>query len=114
MPPTLEDRLRVILEAVGEIEEMLGDRDLDGFTSDKMLRMATERCLEGACEATRRLPGDVKQSAPHIEWQEIIDFGNRLRHAYRATDVEIVWGIVQSHLPSLKLFAERRIRETTE
>jgi hypothetical protein len=27
---------------------------------------------------------------------------------------EIVWVVVQTHLPPLKLFAARRIRETTE
>jgi uncharacterized protein with HEPN domain len=114
MPPTLEDRLRDILEAIGEIEEMLRGRNLDGFTSDKMRRMATERYLEVICEATRRLTDDVKQSAPDIDWQKIIDFGNRLRHAYHATDVEMVWGIVQTHLPPLKSFAERRIRGSDE
>ena len=109
MPPSAEDRLRDILEAVGEMEVMLAGFDLDGFASDKMRRMATERYLEVICEATRKLADDVKQKAPHIEWQTIIDFGNRLRHAYHATDVKIVWGILQTHLPLLKSFAERQI-----
>jgi uncharacterized protein with HEPN domain len=39
----------------------------------------------------------------------MVDFGNRLRHAYHATDVNIVWDIVQNHLPPLKSFVERRI-----
>src|SRR4051794_12030106 len=98
MPPSVEDRLRDILEAIGEIEVMLEGCDLDGFTSDKMRRMATERYLEMICEATRKLGDDVKQMAPHIERQKIIDFGNRLRHAYHATDIKIVWGILQTHL----------------
>jgi uncharacterized protein with HEPN domain len=110
MPPTLEDRLRDIIEAIGEIEDMLAGSNLDGFAADKMRRMATERYLEVICEATRRLADDVKQTAPHIEWQKIIDFGNRLRHAYHATDIEIVWGIVQTDLPPLKSFAEHQMR----
>lgn len=114
MPPTLEDRLRDIVEAINEIEVMLEGCDLDGFASDKMRRMATERYLEVICEATRRLTDDVKQSAPHIEWQKIVDFGNRLRHAYHATDVKMVWGILQTHLPLLKSFAESKIRESGE
>ncbi len=110
MPPTVEDRLRDILEAITEIEKMLADSSLDRFTADKMRRMATERYLEVVCEATRRLTDDVKRDAPDIEWQKMVDFGNQLRHAYHATDVNIVWNIVQNNLPPLKSFVERRIR----
>jgi uncharacterized protein with HEPN domain len=42
----------------------------------------------------------------------MIDFGNLLRHAYHTTDIDLVWDIVQKQLPSLKSFAERRIRES--
>jgi uncharacterized protein with HEPN domain len=112
MPPTVEDRLRDILEAITEIEDMLAGSSLDLFSADKMRRMATERYLE-VCEATRKLTDEVKRDAPDIEWQKMIDFGNRLRHAYHATDVNIVWDIVQNDLPPLKSFVERRIRAST-
>jgi uncharacterized protein with HEPN domain len=109
MPPTVEDRLRDILEAIAEIEDMLAGSRLELFAADKMRRMATERYLEVICEAARRLTEDVKRDAPDIEWQKMVDFGNRLRHAYHATDVNIVWDIVQNHLPPSKSFVERRI-----
>ena len=38
------------------------------------------------------------------------DFANLLRHAYHATKVDIVWDIVQRHLPPLKAFVERQMR----
>ena len=38
------------------------------------------------------------------------DFANLLRHAYHATKVDIVWDIVQNHLPRLKAFVELRTR----
>jgi uncharacterized protein with HEPN domain len=113
MPPTVEDRLRDILEAIAEIEEMLAGSNLESFTADKMRRMATERYLEVVCEATRRLTDDVKREAPDIAWHKIIDFGNLLRHAYHATDVNTVWDIIQNHLPTLKSFVERRIRASS-
>ncbi len=109
MPPTVEDQLRDILEAVAAIDDMLSGLSLDLFTADKMRRMATERYLEVICEATRRLTDDIKRDAPNIEWQKLIDFGNQLRHAYHETDVSIVWNVVQLHLPPLKAFVERRI-----
>jgi uncharacterized protein with HEPN domain len=113
MPPTVEDRLRDILEAIAEITEMLAGTDLDQFTADKIRRMATERYLEVVCEAARNLTDEVKRDAPDIEWQRMVDFGNQLRHAYHATDVNIVWNIIQNHLPPLKSFVERRIRASS-
>lgn len=44
----------------------------------------------------------------------MVDFGNRLRHAYHATDINIVWDIVQNYLPPLKSFVERRIRASSK
>jgi len=109
MPPTVEDRLRDILEAISEIEEMLVGSSLDAFTTDKMRRMATERYLEVICEAARRLTDDVKREAPNIDWRKMIDFGNVLRHAYHATRVDIIWDIIQNDSPALKSFVNRKI-----
>ena len=108
MPPSVEDRLRDILEAITEIEEMLAGSNLDLFTADKMRRKATERYLEVICEA-RRLTDDVKREAPNIDWRKMIDFGNVLRHAYHATRVDIIWDIIQNDLPALKSFVNRKI-----
>jgi uncharacterized protein with HEPN domain len=109
MPPTAEDRLRDILEAIIEIERMLAGESFDSFTADKMRRMATERYLEVICEASRRLTDETKKDAPHIEWHKMVDLGNRLRQACHATEVDRLWDIIQNHLPPLKSFVERRI-----
>jgi uncharacterized protein with HEPN domain len=39
----------------------------------------------------------------------MIDFGNLLRHAYHMTYADVVWDIVQNHLPLLKSFVQRLI-----
>jgi uncharacterized protein with HEPN domain len=110
MPPTAEDRLQDILDAIAEIDEMIAGVGLQQFSIDKMRRLATERCLEVVCEAARRLPDQVKQGAPNIDWRKMNDFANLLRHAYHSTKVDIVWDIIQNHLPPLRSFAERRMR----
>jgi uncharacterized protein with HEPN domain len=109
MPPTVEDRLRDILESIATIENVLQGADVGKFESDQILRLATERLLEIVCEASRLLPDSIKKSEPDIDWRKMVDFGNRLRHAYHATDVKIVWEIDQIHLPRLKTVAQRRI-----
>ena len=50
-----------------------------------------------------------QKSESAINEQKMIDFGNVLRHAYRAIKVEIVWDVVQNDLPVLKSFAVRNI-----
>ena len=112
MPPTVQDRLLDVLEAITDIEKLLAGYDLDAFKADKTLRAATERYLEIICEAARNIPDDVRQDAPNIEWRKMIDFGNQLRHAYHLTKDDIVWVIVRNHLPPLKSFVDRRIAES--
>jgi uncharacterized protein with HEPN domain len=102
MPPTVEDRLRDILEAMAEIDKMLAGCRLEQFTADKILRLATERCLEIVCEAARKLPDAIKQDDRDIDWRKMNDFGNRLRHAYHETDVAIVWDIISKPLAAAK------------
>jgi uncharacterized protein with HEPN domain len=110
MPPSVEDRLQDILEAIAEIDAMLAGMRLEQFSSDNVRRMATERYLEIVCEAARNLPDQVKQATSDIDWRKMNDFANLLRHAYHATNVEVVWDIIQHHLPALKAFVELQIR----
>jgi uncharacterized protein with HEPN domain len=109
MPPTVEDRLRDILEAIAEVDELLQGTTLERFAADRLLRLATERLLEIVCEASRHLSDDIKIDAPYIHWRKMIDFGNLLRHAYHETDVGIVWSIIQSELPALKNFVDSKL-----
>ena len=75
-----------------------------------MLRAASERYLEIVCEAARNLPDQLKQTASDIDWRRMNDFANVLRHAYHATNVDIVWDVIQKHPPPLKSFVELQIR----
>ena len=110
MPPTVEDRLQDILEAIADIESVVKDFSFDQFVAEKTARLAIERLPEIICEASRFIPDEIKRSEPAIDWRKMIDFGNLLRHAYHETKAEIVWDIVQAHLPPLKSCAERHIR----
>jgi uncharacterized protein with HEPN domain len=56
----------------------------------------------------------VKAQHPEINWKGMVDFGNRLRHAYHNVDPNIVWEIIERDLPPLKAFVERVIRESGE
>ena len=112
MPPTLADRLVHILAAIEMVQGALANKQFDDITGDLMLRLAVERAFEIICEASRRIPDDVKVRQPGIDWRGMIDFGNELRHAYHRIDPTILWDIAQRDLPPLKAFVERIIRES--
>jgi uncharacterized protein with HEPN domain len=112
MPPTLADRLAHILAAIEAVQSMLANKTLDDFSSDTLLRLAVERALEIICEASHRLPQEIKAQQKSIDWQRIVNFGNLLRHAYHRVDPQIVFEIASRDLPPLKAFAERVIRDS--
>jgi uncharacterized protein with HEPN domain len=111
MPPTLADRLDHILIAINTIESALAHRKPEDLRGDLMLRLAIERSYEIICEATHRIPDDVKKQQPQIDWRAMVDFGNRLRHAYHRIEPSILWEIAHRDLPALRAFAERVIGE---
>jgi uncharacterized protein with HEPN domain len=54
----------------------------------------------------------VKAQQPEIDWQGMVEFGNRLRHAYHRIDANLLWQIAERDLPPLKAFIERVMRES--
>jgi len=114
MPPTLADRLIHILTAIETVQSAVAGKSFDEFTNDLIVRLAVERSLEIICEASRRLPDNVKNQHPEIDWPGMVNFGNRARHEYHRINPNIVWDIIKEDLLPLKEFAERAMREEDE
>jgi uncharacterized protein with HEPN domain len=96
VPPTLNDRLTHILTAIETIED---------FAANLPVRLAVERALEIICEASHRLPENIKARETSIDWKRMVYFGNLLRHAYHRVDPKLVFEIASRDLPPLKAFA---------
>jgi len=111
VPPTLGDRLRHVLDAIRNINQILEGKTRDEFVADGVVRAATERFLEIISEASRRIPKDVKARQTEIPWQRVADLGNILRHAYHDTNPDIIWTIAKNDLAPLQAFAEKVMRE---
>ncbi len=111
MPPSTEDRFADILDFVSEIEDIMKGVDYETFSNERRIRHLVERYLEMCCEAALKLPAEMKQEAPAVDWHQMNGFANILRHAYHTTRVNLLWDIIHDHLPPLKAFVESRIRE---
>ena len=46
-----------------------------------------------------------------LETRKLLDFRNRLIHGYDTVDDEIVWGVVENHLPPLVAQLEALTKE---
>jgi uncharacterized protein with HEPN domain len=109
VPPTLEDRLYHLMEAITTIEQILKLKTIQDYEKDPVLQAAVERFLERICEASRYIPNEVRSA--DIPWRRMVDFGNLLRHAYHSIDPRTVWQIATADVPALRAFVERLIRE---
>lgn len=92
-----------ILEAGESILTRCEGRSLAEYAADRWFRRTVEREFEIIGEALNRLERVDQFTAsqvPHL--RRIVDFRNRLIHGYDSLDDEIVWGIVEKHLPLLK------------
>jgi len=71
------------------------------FVANVQLQDAVIRRLLIIAEAARRTSAATRQALPNIAWLEINGMRNRLVHEYDDVDLNIVWDVVQSELPSL-------------
>jgi uncharacterized protein with HEPN domain len=94
--------LQQILEAIVGIELATEGLGFAGFREDWVVRHAVQRAIEIISEASRRLPDTLTATEPGIPWPKVKGVGNILRHEYHKVQDEIVWEVVEKHLPPLK------------
>lgn len=80
--------------------------DVEEFANDERTYKATLWDLSIIGEAASRIPVEVRQANPHIEWRQMIGMRNRITHAYERIDVDIVWDTIKTDIP--KMLADLR------
>ena len=61
------------------------------FLADSKTVDAVVRNFEIIGEAANRLPDEIRDRFPNIDWQRIRGFRNRIVHDYMGIDYKIVW-----------------------
>jgi uncharacterized protein with HEPN domain len=90
-----------ILISIEFIEEFTANiKNFPDYQLDTKTKSAVERQLGIIGEAVNKYR---QEGNPDLEQtQQIIQFRNRLIHAYDSVDDSIVWAIISNHLPQLK------------
>jgi len=81
------------------IREYVSGLDFVQFKQDYKSVDAVIRNFEIIGEAAKNLPADLKDSHPEIPWSEMYRLRNRASHEYFGIDYEIIWDIINNHLP---------------
>jgi uncharacterized protein with HEPN domain len=101
--------LKDILFNVSRIERYMVGVSREGFAGNDLVVDAVERCLQRICEAVYRLGERATELLADQPSAQIRALGNRLRHAYDAIDLAVIWETATNDLPPLKADAERAL-----
>ena len=102
MRPEVKKLLLDVLDSSRSIQQRCADQTLEQYASDRWFRRGVEREFEIIGEALNRLSQLAPEVAGRIHsLRRIVDFRNRIIHGYDSVDDTIVWGVVESSLPTL-------------
>jgi len=101
----------LIATALSGIRKITEGQTRESFKDDFLVGIGVERLLGIISEASRHIPSELKAKESVINWRELADLGNWLRHAYHRTDPDLIWAMVEDDLEPLRIFVERTAEE---
>lgn len=115
MRPEAKKLLEDIRRAAELISSFVQGKGFEDYAADPMLRSAVERQFEIIGEALNRLSRTDQATAEHITYtSRIIAFRNILIHGYDLVDYEVVWDVIETHLPVLQEEVQSLLAEGEE
>lgn len=103
--------LEDILVSMNRIFEYIEGYTFTKFKMDYKTVDAVIRNFEVIGEASKNLPGELKEKYDEVPWQEMYLLRNRVTHEYFGVDYEIIWDIAKNYLPENKSQIENIINK---
>ena len=94
--------IKDIVDAMGHIEEFIGDIALDELEADEKTSSAVIRKFEVIGEAVKHIPNKIRKEHKDIQWKSMAEMRDRLIHAYFGIDYKLVWAAIKTEIPKLK------------
>ena len=93
--------LEDILTSINKIQNYVDDISYEAILADEMKLDAIVRNFEIIGEAASKIPAEIRDKYPFVEWRKISDFRNVLAHEYFGINYNIMWDIIKNKLPKL-------------
>lgn len=106
--------LRDILKAGERIKRFTDGLDSDAFKADELRVDGVLFNLMTIGEAIKNIPQDMRDKYPDVRWRDISRFRDRVVHHYFKLDLDIVWEVVDIHLPVLVEQVEKLLQESDD
>jgi uncharacterized protein with HEPN domain len=95
--------LHDMLTGINRIIEYTTSMTYDAFFFDNKTIDAVLRNLEVIGEASNKVATEVKEKHPDFPWDQMYFMRNKMIHEYFGIDLEIIWDIIQHHLPQNRI-----------
>jgi uncharacterized protein with HEPN domain len=103
--------LEDILDSAEKIITYTQSLTFGEFIQDSKTIDAVMRNFEIIGEAANRLPDELKDNNPEIDWHKIRGLRNRIVHAYFGINYHIIWSIIEDYLDEMITAIKRLIGE---
>jgi uncharacterized protein with HEPN domain len=91
-----------VVDSISMIEENLAGIGYQDYKTDRKRMITVVHHFETIMEALQKIPEDVKQSYPHIDWKSFEGFREKITDPHNGINEEEVWYIAKMKLQKLK------------